>query len=288
MNPEENAPNILLNIFSGNLFNLSWPIAVISIFQLIIIGYLIFIIYWRTKGTQVQKLINGILLLIPLIGLFYLFKLRIFTFLFELFLPAIVVSLVVLFTPEVRRFLSNLGQDGLTWLILLTWVKDPASNNNEEPRSIKDLVKEIVGAIEIFSGNKTGALIVFDNTWSDRLYINSGRKLDAVVSTELLLNIFYPKSPLHDGAVLIRNKRIHAASVILPITENPKLNPWQYGTRHRAALGISETNPNCICLIVSEETGGISLAENGRISKISSMEELSPILEVKLLSLEGN
>ncbi len=287
MNPEENAPNILFNIFSGNLFGLSWPIAVISVFQLIIIGYLILVIYWRTKGTQVQKLINGILFLILIIGLFYLFKLRIFTFLFELFLPAIVVSLVVLFTPEVRRFLSNLGQDGLTWLFLLTWVKDTTSNNNEEPRSIKDLVKEIIDAVEIFSGNKTGALIVFDNTWSDRLYINSGRKLDAVVSTELLLNIFYPKSPLHDGAVLIRNKRIHAASVILPITENPKLNPWQYGTRHRAALGISETNPNCICLIVSEETGGISIAENGKISKISSMEELSPILEVKLLTLEA-
>jgi len=218
VNPEENAPNILFNILSGNLFSLSWPIVVISVFQLIIIFYLIFIIYWRTKGTQVQKLINGILFLIPLIGLFYLFKLRIFTFLFELFLPAIVVSLVVLFTPEVRRFLSNLGQDGLTWLILLTWVKD--TSNNKEPRSIKDLVKEIIDAVEIFSGNKTGALIVFDNTWSDRLYINSGRKLDAVVSTELLLNIFYPKSPLHDGAVLIRNKRIHAASVILPITEH--------------------------------------------------------------------
>ena len=91
MNPEENAPNILFNILSGNLFSLSWPIVVISVFQLIIIFYLIFIIYWRTKGTQVQKLINGILFLIPLIGLFYLFKLRIFTFLFELFLPAFFV-----------------------------------------------------------------------------------------------------------------------------------------------------------------------------------------------------
>jgi len=287
LNPEDNVPKLVSNILSGNFFHLSWPLVVLSILQIVIIAYLLFVIYWRTRGTQAQKALNGILFLSPLIGLSYAFKLRIFTWLFELFLPAIFVGLVVLFAPELRRFLTNFGREGSSWLSLLTWVKTQTPNRDEEPQNVKDLVKEIYDAVEIFTRNKTGALIVFDNTWSDRLYINSGRKLDAIVSTELLLNIFYPKSPLHDGAVLIRNRRVAAASVILPITENPKLNPWQYGTRHRAALGISENNPNSLCLVVSEETGSISLAENGKISKVSTVEELSPLLEAKLTNLEN-
>ncbi len=274
-----------MNIFSGNIFHLSFPIAVISVVQLIILGYGLFVIYWRARGTNLQRLLNGIVLLIPIVAAFYILHLNIFTWLFELLLPAIVVGLVVLFAPEIRRFLTTLGREGLSWMNMLTWVNTKAKI--DEPQSVKNLVKEICEAAEIFSRNKTGSLIVFDNTWSDRLYINSGRRLDAVVSTELLLNIFYPKSPLHDGAVLIRNKRIHAASVILPITENPKLNPWQYGTRHRAALGISEGNPNSLCLVVSEETGGISIAEQGKITKISSIAELSKVLEIKLMNIEG-
>lgn len=285
MSLEGNIPKIILNIFSGNLFNLSLPTVIVSLLQILIIGYIVFAIYWRTRGTNAQKLLNGIILLTPVVACFYFFHLIIFIWLFELFLPAIVVGIVVLFSPEIRRFLTNLGKDGLSWLNMLTWVK--TSSKDDEPRSIKELVKEIVDAAEIFSRNKTGALIVFDNTWSDRLYINSGRKLDAVVSTELLLNIFYPKSPLHDGAVLIRNKRIQAASVILPITENPKLNPWQYGTRHRAALGISESNPQSLCLVISEETGAISIAEQGKIIKVSSIEELQKTLEIKLIQVEG-
>ena len=197
------------------------------------------------------------------------------------------MGLVVLFAPEIRRFLSNLGRDGFGWLNLLTWVKTSNIPRGEEATTVKEVIREIIDAVENFSRNKIGSLMVFDNTWSDRLYINSGRKLDAVVSTELLLNIFYPKSPLHDGAVLIRNKRVYAASVILPITENPKLNPWQYGTRHRAALGICEISPSSLCLVVSEETGSISIAEAGKISKISSIEELTALLEIKLLNMES-
>jgi diadenylate cyclase len=285
LNLDGSISEILWSFFSGEIFHLSPKQLFIYILQFFVLAYLIFILYWRViRGTLAEKAVNGIVLLAPIIVSFYVFKLSIFIKLFELFLPAIVVGMVVLFAPEIRRFLTNLGRDGLNWLNLLTWVKPPV--REEEPTSIKDIAREINEAVEIFSRNKTGALIVFDNTWSDRLYINSGRKLDAIVSTELLLNIFYPKSPLHDGAVLIRNKRIHAASVILPITENPKLNPWQYGTRHRAALGISENSPSSLCLVVSEETGSISIAEAGKISKVSSVEELAALLEIKLLGLE--
>lgn len=287
MKPEDNVPKLLENLFLGNVFHLSWTTVVLSVLQIFILAYLVFLIYWRTQGSQAQKALNGILFLSPVVALSYIFNLRIFIWLFELFFPAFVLGLVVLFAPELRRFLTNFGREGSGWLNLLTWVKASKALPEEEPQTVKDLVKEIHDAVEIFCRNKTGALIVFDNTWSDRLYINSGRKLDAIVSTELLLNIFYPKSPLHDGAVLIRNRRVAAASVILPITENPKLNPWQYGTRHRAALGITENNPHSLCLVVSEETGSISLAENGKISKVSSVEELTPLLEAKLTNLEN-
>ncbi|MFN5540182.1 MAG: diadenylate cyclase CdaA [Candidatus Melainabacteria bacterium] len=273
---------------ANEIFHPNWQFIFISGIQISVIAYLLFLIYLRLRGTQAQKTVDGILLLIPLIACSYFFKLRIFMWLFELLLPAILVGIVVLFSAEIRRFLSNLGRQGLSWLNLLTWVRSPLNQAKDDELSIKDIVKRIIEAVELFSRNKTGALIVFDNAWSERLYINSGRKLDAVISTELLLNIFYPKSPLHDGAVLILDKRIYAASVILPITENPKLNPWQYGTRHRAALGISEQSTTAFCLVVSEETGRISIAESGKISKITSIEELSAALEIKLLTLEGS
>ncbi len=286
MNFDADISKLVESIVRGEFIHLSWQEIILYSLQTFVLIYLAFVLYWRViRGSQAQRIVNGIILLVPIIASFYVFHLKVFIKLFELFSPAIFLSLIVLFAPEIRRFFSNLGRDGLNWINLLTWVKPTTAE--DEPRSVKDLVREIVDATENFSRNKIGALIVFDNTWSDRLYINSGRKLDAVVSTELLLNIFYPKSPLHDGAVLIRNKRIHAASVILPITENPKLNPWQYGTRHRAALGISENNPSCLCLVVSEETGGISLAEAGKITKVSSPEELGPLLEIKLLNMDG-
>ena len=248
---------------------------------------LVFFLYWKfIRGTQSERAVNGVIVLIPVIVCFYILKLSIFIKIFELFSPAIFLGLVVLFAPEIRQLLSHLGREGFGWFSVWNWMHSSQSQEGE-PTTIREIVKEVIDAVEIFAQNKVGSLIVFDPTWSDKLYINSGRKLDAIISTELLLNIFYPKSPLHDGAVLIRNKRIVAASVILPIAENPKLNPWQYGTRHRAALGISEYNPTAICLIVSEETGRMSLAENGRINKISSLKELSTLLEIKLLSLDN-
>ncbi|MDX1918433.1 MAG: diadenylate cyclase CdaA [Candidatus Caenarcaniphilales bacterium] len=251
--------------------------------QLGIIAYVLVWIYNRVVGSSAQRILQGIILFIPLIVAIYLFKLMILIRIFEIFLPAIVIGLAVLFAPELRLFLQHLGREGFNWINLLPWI---TRNSLREDASIHDLTKEIVEAVEIFARNKIGALMVFDNAWSDRLYISSGQKLDAIVSTELLLNIFYPKSPLHDGAVLIREKRVHSASVILPITDNPKLNPWQYGTRHRAALGITENSSSCFCVIVSEETGAISIAEAGKIHKINSAKDLAILLETKLLSLD--
>jgi len=263
---------------------LSWQELIPYLLQLGIFAYVLFAVYIRIRGSQAERILTGIFIsFIPLILLFYALDLRILIKIFELLLPALSTALIVLFAPELRRFLHNLGRDSFSWLNILPWLKDhPASQ--PPTQSNKQIVGEILRAVETCSQNKIGALIVIDNIRSDRLYVNSGRRLDAVISAELIINIFYPRSPLHDGAVLIRNKKIVAAAVILPITENPKLNPWQYGTRHRAALGLSEASISAFCIIVSEETGYISMAESGKLSKVNSLENLSKTLKEKLNS----
>ena len=124
MNPNGNIPSLFSQIFSGELFHLSWQGIFLYILQIIILAYFVFILYWRViRGTPSERAVNGIIILIPVIVCFYIFKLYIFIKLFELFSPAIFLGLVVLFAPEIRRFLSNLGRDGFGWLNLLTWVK---------------------------------------------------------------------------------------------------------------------------------------------------------------------
>jgi len=253
----------------------------LAIIQISVILLLLYTFYKRVKGTAAERILKGFLVIISIVALFYVFHLTILTKIFELLIPSILIGLIVLLAPEFRGYLQTLGKEGFSWLNLLNRIKDFNINNpsEEKEQNSHETVEKLFKGIEILSRNKTGALIVLDNTWSDKLYISSGVKLDAFISTELLLNIFYPKSPLHDGAVVIRDKRVVAASVILPITDNPKLNPWQYGTRHRAALGISELNNAILCIVISEETGSVSISEKGQISKISILEELKPILE---------
>ncbi len=280
-----------LDLFRASLFSAGlmesgtfW----LYLFQFLSIALVLVYLYVSNWGTQSHRIINGFFLLVAPVVLSYAFKLSIFTKLFELFLPALFVVMAVVFAPELRRFLGDLGGRNLSsWGALLA--KQGLSFQDDATISAEDRAKSVLGLIEavrIFSRNKTGALLIFDSAWSERLFINSGCRVDAILSTELLLNIFYPKSPLHDGAVLICDFRIHSASVILPITENSKLNPWQYGTRHRAALGISELSPTAFCIVVSEETGSISLIEKGKLSKISSDEQLALALKTKLNKTE--
>ena len=140
-------------------------------------------------------------------------------------------------------------------------------------KQINEAIEEITEAIKELQKSKTGALIVFERAKVDRYYINPGVSINAAISKEIILSIFSSKSPLHDGALTIKGTNITNAAVILPMTENPKLD-WQYGTRHRAAIGFSEVSDS-LCIVVSEETGGISLASGGKLQPYSSAEELS-------------
>jgi len=167
-----------------------------------------------------------------------------------------------------RRILGYLGQPGILSKNIFSF---------ETESEVKNLISEITDAIKYLSKSHTGALIVIQNASNLDNYLEVGTRLNAVVSTELLLTIFHTNTPLHDGAVVIKGDTIVAAGVLLPLTEDPKLS-WQYGTRHRAAIGMSEVS-DAVCIVVSEETGEISISQGGILNKISNPEELKIELE---------
>ena len=179
------------------------------------------------------------------------------------------LSLIVIFQPELRRFLGFLGQADFVAKIFNT------NNKKQKARKI-DVVKELIESVKYLSKSHTGALVVFQSDLSNTYY-DVGTKLNADLSTELLLTIFHPNTPLHDGAVVINGDKIISAGVLLPLTEDPKLS-WKYGTRHRAAIGMTETR-DAACLVVSEETGDVSIALGGNLKKYEDLVTLKSDLE---------
>lgn len=183
------------------------------------------------------------------------------------------IILVVLFQPEFRRGLEQLGRSRFRNLFSF----------EEEDRTIKvkSLIEEIIKAVTEMSRTFTGALIVIERETKLGEIINSGINLDSSVTSELLINIFTPNTPLHDGAVVIRDNKIKAAACFLPLTENPNLSK-ELGTRHRAALGISEVSDS-IVVVVSEESGRISVALNGGLTRNLTSDTLRKALSKNLL-----
>lgn len=248
---------INLKEFFYKVFELEFsPITVMSVMlQLVFIVWITYQIYRRFQGTQAERVLRGLILLSPLVVLCYILKLQLITKLIEVLAPTIFIGLVVIFAPEFRRVLMQLGGS----VFLVEYLRLPDTKLN-----IKEATNELIHALEIMQRNRVGALIIIEKTNAERYYINPGTVINATLGKEILLSIFNPKSPLHDGAVLVRGFTISAAAVILPMTENPKLG-WQYGTRHRAAIGFSEST-DALCIVVSEETGELSVAQEGRIT----------------------
>ncbi len=231
------------------------------ILQIALIAWLIYVVYNRFRGTQAERVLRGLILLSPIVLVCYTLKLAIITKLIEVFSPTILVGLIVIFAPEFRRVLMQLGGN---------LSMDDYLHIAESKKTINESIEEIIAALESLQRNRFGALIAIEKAAVERYYINPGKTLNATLSKELLLTIFNPKTPLHDGAVTIKGFTVVAAGVILPMTENPKLD-WQYGTRHRAAIGFTEVTES-LCLVVSEETGELSIAEQGRLTNHISME----------------
>ncbi|MCM1338214.1 MAG: diadenylate cyclase CdaA [Muribaculaceae bacterium] len=243
-----------------------------NIFEVCIIAAILIIFYKKfIKNTHSEKFVKGafVLVILWIFGeVLIAINLNILGVFLRSFVTLVALSLIVIFQPELRRFLGYLGQVDFFKRLF-------ESDKKKDDKSI-DVIKEIIEAVKYLSKSHTGALIVFQNDLSNT-YHDVGTILNADVSTELLLTIFHVNTPLHDGAVVISGAKIISAGVLLPLTDDPKLS-WKYGTRHRAAIGMTETS-NAACLVVSEETGDVSVTLDGTLKKYDDIPTLKADLE---------
>ena len=235
------------------------------------------VIYWLLRvaqGTRATQLIRGIVILLAVAFLLgTTLQLTTLNWLLTQTWPALVVAIPVLFQPELRRGLEQLGQTG-SWLPSFGPRRDTAGER---------MVDELVRAAGQLSRNRYGALVVIERETGLQNFIERGVPIDAYLTRQLLINIFYPNSPLHDAAAVVRGDRIVAASVVLPLTDNISAT-GQLGTRHRAAIGVSEVS-DALAVVVSEETGQIAVAHNGRLIRNLDQERLRRVLR-SLLKLD--
>jgi len=245
-------------------FELRW----VDLVDIGIVSVLLYYVLLWLQGTRAVSLIRGLTLLLVIYVVGRLLNLYTINWLFDKFAAAIAVMLVILFQPELRRTLERFGRGRFLGLLGFT----PVSRGGL-------YVRHIVRAVEQLCDSQAGALIVIERLSGMTEYLESGVKLDALLSAELLVSIFEPGSPLHDGAVIIQGERIMAASCLLPISES-RLLDHRLGTRHRAAVGVSEIS-DAMVIVVSEKTGVMSVAENGYLTQNLMQDQL----EEKLYSL---
>lgn len=240
-------------------------INITSILDIIVVSYIFYKIYMLMNETRAEQLLKGILLIILLIPISSIFHLTTLNWILNKTLTIGVLSFVIIFQPEIRKALEHIGRSAFADKHIF-----------EDEEKTNEVITEIVSAVENLSQSRTGALIVIEQTTGLGDVIATGNKLDAIISSALLENIFVVNTPLHDGATIIRNDRIVAAGCFLPLTNNNTINK-QLGTRHRASIGISEVS-DALTIIVSEETGVISLAVNGKLTRYYTRDKLKDIL----------
>lgn len=247
------------------LVNAIKNISIWSILDILVVSFIFYKGYMLIKETRAEQLLKGIFLVIALFPISYLLKLDMLYFLLNKTITIGVLAVVIIFQPEIRRVLEHIGR---------TTFDDIHNNQTIEDRN--RIIGEIVTAVSNLAETKTGALLAIEQGTGLGDVFDSGTILDAEVTANLLENIFVVNTPLHDGATIIRNGRIYASGCVLPLTNNNAINK-KLGTRHRAAIGLSEIS-DALVIVVSEETGVISLAANGRLTRNYDKEKLRSIL----------
>jgi diadenylate cyclase len=232
--------------------------------ETLIIASILAYLYRLIRGSFAVPAFIGIVFIFAINALVSVFNLSTISFLLRSVLDVGVLAVIILFQPEIRKLLYNIGQN--TNLDKIFGRSSTAS-----------IIDEIVDAVKILARSKTGAIIVFGQTANLSDLMNNGVRLDARVTSELLISIFQKETPLHDGAVIIKEDRIVAASCLLPISYNQSISS-SFGTRHRAALGVTEAT-NVFVVVVSEETGRISIAERGNLTSGLTVQNLRSKLE---------
>lgn len=263
--------NDVINSLIDNLTFVFERLDPFGILDIILVTAIFFVILRWLRDTQALVLLRGVLLVIALISLLTSLEvLPAFSWLMRTTLPALLLVIPVIFAPEIRRALERLGRAGAII----------GSGRGTSSTEIQDTVTSIVGATARLADRRHGALIVLQRSDNLEEYIQSGVKMDSDVTPELILQIFYPNTPLHDGAVIIVGSKLVSASSILPLSASGVLSKSperQMGLRHRAALGISEVS-DAVAIVVSEETGSISVVNAGRMIRRLDAERLENIL----------
>lgn len=237
-----------------------------DIVDILLVAFLIYKFVIFVRETRAEQLLKGIIVLFVLTFIANFFNMYTTKWILDLVLVYGVLAIIIVFQPELRRALEQLGRSNFL----------SKSLKQVQDEEIKEYTKEITSAMASLARQKIGALVVIEKTTGLNEFVESGTKLNADISFELLINIFIPNTPLHDGAVIIRKGKILSASSFLPLTENKNLSK-EFGTRHRAAIGVTERS-DCLAIIVSEETGNISVAENGLIKRYLDEDTLEEIL----------
>ena len=236
-----------------------------DIIDIAVLSYLIYKVIQFMKETRAGGLAKGIIVLVLCYMLARIMQMKALTFILDKTFDVGLLAIIIIFQPELRRALEHLGQGKFLGPSVLL--------DDEEAQSV---VRELAKAVKVMSANKTGALIVIERNMGLNDISATGIQIDGLITADFLLNVFIPNTPLHDGAAIVRGKRLIAAGCLLPLTENRSLST-ELGTRHRAAIGLSE-QCDALVVVVSEETGTISVAENGRMVRHLDTEKLKNIL----------
>ncbi|QAA30891.1 TIGR00159 family protein [Clostridium manihotivorum] len=251
----------VLNMIINTIKNISiW-----SVLDILVVSYIFFKGYMLIKETRAEQLLKGIALIVALLPISYLLRLDMLYFILSKTITIGVLTIIIIFQPEIRRALEHIGRSAFDDLHVM-----------QDDEALEEVITELVNAVANLAETATGALIAIEQSTGLGEVISNGTELDAKVSSALLENIFVVNTPLHDGATIIRNDRIVAAGCVLPLSSNTSINK-KLGTRHRAGIGLSETS-DALIIIVSEETGTISLAVNGRLTRNYDKDKLKSIL----------
>ncbi|MBR1729874.1 MAG: diadenylate cyclase CdaA [Selenomonadaceae bacterium] len=261
--------------FPAHFHGIISTISILDVIDITIVAAIIYKIYEMLQETRAITLLKGVIVLLVVAVVCNTLNLHVISWLLQKAISVLVVALPIVFQPELRRALEHLGKGKI--LGRSVFLDDTEAQN---------VVDELVKTAKSLSATKTGALIVIEREMKLNDISATGVHIDGLIKSEFLLNVFIPNTPLHDGAAVIRGNRLIAAACLLPLTENHDLST-ELGTRHRAAIGISE-QCDALVLVVSEETGTISIAENGRIMRHLDSETLRAALKPAFVSPQSN
>ena len=253
-------------VFLDKFFNMINTLRFLDIIDIAIVAVCIYKLYMMIKETRAEQLVKGLVIIFIFVKISDSLKLYTVNWVLENMMTALSIMIIVVFQPELRKILETIGRSNIL-------TKSFADIRGEK---VDKCVEEIVHAVFSLSRQKIGALIIFERSTGLGDVVETGTVLNSAISSELLINIFIPNTPLHDGAVVIKNDTIKAAACFLPLSTEQSISK-ELGTRHRAAIGMSEKS-DCLALIVSEETGGISIAEHGKINRYVDEPTLTKIL----------